>query len=90
MNDSWFGVDKLLHLTVCFLLAGVGTCALVAGGMRLLNACFLAFCMTVIVGALKEVLDAMGSGDTSLKDLVADAVGAALGTGLAAGILSGL
>jgi putative lipoprotein len=82
-DDPWFGQDKLWHFSLEVGISGAAYAlsvplvepawqrALIAGGMGL------------SVGIAKELYDATGMGDPSLRDLTWDVLGCAVGVGLA-------
>jgi uncharacterized protein YfiM (DUF2279 family) len=81
--DDWWGPDKALHLGVSAAIAGVGYGAaafLSEGHVDRTAAGLLA---GLGAGVLKEVLDALGTGTPSLRDLTWDLVGAVAGAALA-------
>jgi putative lipoprotein len=82
-RDPWFGRDKLLHFGVSAGLAGGSY----AGATLFLDARWqraaVAVSFTLSLGAAKEVWDALGHGDPSLRDFSWDVIGCAIGIGVA-------
>jgi len=80
--DPWFGTDKALHFGAGFGI-GVGGYALGAGVFdeRWAGLGF-GLGLTMLIGGLKEGIDATGVGDPSWKDFVWDVLGGALGVGV--------
>ncbi|MCC6667312.1 MAG: hypothetical protein IT375_26430 [Polyangiaceae bacterium] len=81
--DPWWGRDKALHFGVSAGLAAGGYAAssLVLEPRWQRAATGAGFALTL--GAGKELYDATGPGNASLKDFTWDVAGAALGTALA-------
>ena len=79
-RDPWWGRDKALHFSACFIFAADGYAGASVftkrEGARLAAGAGLA----VTAGAAKEVYDRYAGGDASLRDLTWDVVGAATGT----------
>jgi uncharacterized protein YfiM (DUF2279 family) len=78
-KDPWWGQDKALHLSTCFMVAGDGY-----AGTSLIThreSVRVAFGVGVAIaaGAAKEVYDKYSGGDASLRDLTWDVVGATTG-----------
>lgn len=81
--DDWWGPDKALHLGVSAAIAGAGygvASLLVDGRIDRSAAGLLA---GFGAGIVKELLDALGAGSPSLRDLTWDLVGTVAGTALA-------
>jgi putative lipoprotein len=80
--DPWWGQDKAVHFSACFMAAGDGyaTAAVLSkqGSHRLLAG----FGFAVAAGAGKELVDLTGGGDASLRDLTWDVVGGATGAAI--------
>jgi hypothetical protein len=70
-SDAWTGPDKRLHM-------GLGAVFGYAGTMQTRDP-LTGFYVGTAVGALKEVIDASGSGTCSLQDFAVTALGAAVG-----------
>jgi len=81
--DPWFGRDKLLHAGATFALSSGGYALGVATLDRRWAGLLMGGGISLVLGGLKEGLDAAGLGQASAKDLVWDVVGTALGLGVA-------
>jgi putative lipoprotein len=85
-EDAWVGRDKALHFGVSAAIAaagyGLSASWIDRPGYRLLAGSSLA----LAAGAGKEIWDAAGHGDPSLKDFTWDLVGTFTGAGFALGI----
>lgn len=81
-SDPWWGQDKALHFSACFMLAGDGyaTSAVLSknDGHRWLAG----FGLAMAAGAGKEAYDKAGGGDASVRDLAWDVVGGATGAAI--------
>jgi uncharacterized protein YfiM (DUF2279 family) len=81
-SDPW-GSDKALHFSMSAVLAGGSY----AGAALLLEYPWqrarVAVSLTLGLGAAKELYDAMGRGDPSLRDFTWDVLGCALGVAVA-------
>ena len=81
--DRWLAPDKALHFSVSAVL-GAGS---YAGATLVLEApwqrALLAGGITLSLGVGKELYDATGHGDPSLRDLAWDVIGCVVGVGLA-------
>lgn len=78
--DSWFGRDKVMHVSVSFALAGIGyadsTAFTKRTSIRMLSGASLA----LSAGIAKELADQYGGRGLSWRDLTWDAIGTATGT----------
>ena len=81
------GKDKLEHFGVCSIIAGCTTLMLVFFAMPLEYACLTGIGFALVAGIGKEFLDKMMGREFSVKDLLADGIGAVMGSGIASGIL---
>ena len=85
-EDAWVGRDKALHFGVSAAVAasgyGLSAIWIERPGYRLLAGSSLA----LAAGAGKEIWDAAGHGDPSLKDFTWDVVGTLTGAGFALGV----
>ncbi|MBL8917245.1 MAG: hypothetical protein JNJ54_00150 [Myxococcaceae bacterium] len=81
--DEWWGPDKALHLGVSAVIAGgsYGVASLLSGSQVERAAAGLVLGLSA--GIAKEVLDALGTGAPSLRDLTWDLVGSVAGAALA-------
>jgi putative lipoprotein len=81
-SDRWLGPDKALHFAFSAGLAGVGY----AGAALVFDAAWqrasIAAAFSLSLGAAKELYDATGHGDPSLRDFTWDVIGCAVGVGL--------
>ena len=84
--DPWFGPDKALHFTIAAGIAGVGYGLTTAFAEDRWKAFAVGGGAAIAAGALKEGLDATGSGDPSWKDFTWDVIGAAVGLAIAWGV----
>ena len=75
--DRWFAPDKVQHFFMSAFIQSVGYSAFRQAGMTHRSSLVGASAITFSVGAGKELWDATGRGDPSLKDLTADVAGAA-------------
>lgn len=75
--DSWTSGDKKLHFGLSIGISAVATG--LYGQMPIDNPAMAGFGTCAAVGAVKEAMDANGSGDPSWKDFGADIAGCALG-----------
>jgi uncharacterized protein YfiM (DUF2279 family) len=82
-QDSWLGADKGTHLaaSAAFATAGYSAAMLVAGEPWQRAALGGGFAFAL--GVAKEIYDATGHGDASLRDLTWDVIGCAFGVGVA-------
>lgn len=69
--DSWTGNDKKLHLGAGLVISGLVT-------MHTKDR-ETGFYAGVVAGAAKELIDATGAGEPSVKDFAVTALGAAIG-----------
>lgn len=85
-QDAWVGRDKALHFGVSAAIAasayGVSAIWIERPAFRFLTGSAVA----LAAGAGKEIWDATGHGDPSLKDFTWDVVGTLSGAGLALGV----
>ncbi len=85
-DDAWLGRDKALHFGVSAAVAasgyGLSAVWIDRPAYRLVAGSSLA----LAAGAGKEIWDAAGHGDPSLKDLTWDLLGTLTGAGFALGI----
>jgi putative lipoprotein len=84
--DPWLSRDKALHFGVSAGIGGgsYGLTALWTDDLRVRIA--LGACTGIVVGGLKEIADAAGTGDPSWKDFTWDVIGTAVGVGIALSI----
>lgn len=82
-SDPWFGPDKALHFGASSVLAGGGYAASTLWLELPWQRATLAAAFTLSVGAAKELYDATGRGDPSLRDFTWDILGCAVGVALA-------
>ncbi|MCL2824404.1 MAG: hypothetical protein FWD57_10455 [Polyangiaceae bacterium] len=82
-DDPWFGPDKGKHFGASAVIAagGYGIGSLVFEDR--VHSLFLGGGVALTAGVGKEVLDSMGYGQASARDLVWDVIGTAVGLGLA-------
>lgn len=82
-SDDWLGPDKALHFTASLTLAqaSYGASAFVFERPR--DRVFAAAGFTLSLGVGKELVDLVGHGDPSWKDLGWDLAGAAVGLAIA-------
>jgi uncharacterized protein YfiM (DUF2279 family) len=82
-REGWFGADKALHVSASALVAGggyaLGAWAFEARGPRVL----LGMGLGLAAGVGKEVVDLVGFGDPSWRDLVWDVFGVGVGIAVA-------
>ena len=81
--DPFWGPDKALHFVAGGALAGAGYAVTTSFTEDRWKAFAVGGAVALGAGALKEGLDALGSGDPSWKDFAWDAIGAAVGLGVA-------
>lgn len=81
-TDPWWGQDKALHFTTCFMFAGDGYATAAVLSERESHRLLTGFGLAVVAGAGKEVYDKAGGGDASLRDLTWDVVGGATGAAI--------
>ena len=79
-RDPWWGRDKALHFSACFMFAGDGYSGTSVFTKRESTRLGVGAGLAVAAGATKEVYDRVAGGDASLRDLTWDVVGAATGT----------
>jgi putative lipoprotein len=84
--DPWFGSDKALHFTISAGIAGAGYGLTTAFAEDRWKAWAVGGGAALAAGALKEGIDATGSGDPSWKDFTWDVIGAAVGLAVAWGV----
>jgi putative lipoprotein len=82
-RDPWFGTDKALHCGVSVGLAAGSYAALTLVIDPAWQRALLATGFTLGLGAAKELYDATGHGDPSLRDFTWDVIGCALGVAIA-------
>lgn len=82
-QDPWFGSDKALHFGISSVLAGGSYAASTLWLELPWQRATLAAAFTLSVGAAKELYDATGRGDPSLRDFTWDLLGCAVGVALA-------
>lgn len=75
--DRWFAPDKVEHFVMSAFIQSVAYSAFRQTGMQHRGSLVGASAVTLSVGAGKELWDATGRGDPSLKDLTADIAGGA-------------
>jgi len=81
-TDPWWGKDKALHFSVCFMLAGDGYATSAVLSPRESNRFLAGLGVALAAGAGKEVYDKATGGDASVRDLTWDAVGGATGAAI--------
>jgi hypothetical protein len=79
VGDSWFGVDKLLHLLVSFSLVVLLGMMLVAFHVTIGTIVIVVGSLVILIGIIKEIVDVKCGGKFSLRDVVADLVGVFIG-----------
>ena len=79
-RDPWWGQDKALHFSACFMLAGDGYAGASVFSKRESTRLTTGAGLALAAGTAKEVYDRYSGGDASLRDLTWDVVGAATGT----------
>jgi putative lipoprotein len=82
-RDPWFGSDKALHFGLSAGLAAGSYAALTLVMDAPWQRALLAAGFTMSLGAAKELYDATGHGDPSLRDFTWDVIGCALGLAIA-------
>lgn len=75
-RDPWFAPDKLKHFFMSAFVQSVAYSGLRLTRLDHQSSILGASAVTVAVGVGKEIVDARGRGDPSLKDLVWDGLGA--------------
>jgi putative lipoprotein len=80
--DPWWGQDKALHFSACFVLAGDGYATAAVLSPRESHRLLASFGVALAAGAAKEAYDRSSDGDASLRDLTWDVVGAATGAAI--------
>lgn len=88
-DDAWWGRDKALHASACFVLGAGGYAAARPLGRPWQRAA-VGLGIALGAGVAKELWDLGGHGTASGKDLAWDAIGAGVGVGLAWGIDRGV
>jgi len=81
--DPFWGPDKALHFAAGGALAAAGYAVTTSFTEDRWKAFAIGGGVALGAGAMKEGLDALGSGDPSWKDFAWDAIGAAVGLGIA-------
>jgi putative lipoprotein len=81
--DPFWGRDKALHFAVAGALAGAGYAVTTTATPDRWKAFAVGGGVALGAGALKEGIDAMGSGDPSWNDFAWDAIGVVVGLGVA-------
>jgi putative lipoprotein len=79
-RDPWWGQDKALHFSACFMVAGDGYAGTSLFSKRETTRLGTGAGLAIAAGAAKEVYDRYAGGDASVRDLTWDVVGAATGT----------
>jgi putative lipoprotein len=79
-RDPWWGQDKALHFSACFMFAGDGYAGASVFSKRETTRLGTGAGLAIAAGAAKEVYDKYSGGDASVRDLTWDVVGAATGT----------
>ncbi|MDX2011734.1 MAG: hypothetical protein SFW67_16170 [Myxococcaceae bacterium] len=77
--DDWLGPDKALHATVSAALSLGGQAAAISFLETAPERALFGFFTSLSLGVGKELVDGLGLGSASLKDLTWDFVGAAAG-----------
>jgi uncharacterized protein YfiM (DUF2279 family) len=80
--DPWWGQDKALHFSTCFMLAGDGYATTAVMSKRDDHRLLAGLGLAAAVGGGKEVYDKATGGDASLRDLTWDVVGGATGAAI--------
>jgi putative lipoprotein len=73
--DRWFGEDKLRHFFASFVATSLSASAARAAGLDVRTSAAVGAGFGAATGAWKEIRDARGAGDPSLRDAVWDAAG---------------
>lgn len=81
-QDDWLGRDKALHFGVSATLAGAGYATASLAMDEPWHRATAASAFTLSVGAAKELYDATGAGDPSLRDFTWNLIGCAVGIGV--------
>jgi putative lipoprotein len=79
-RDPWWGQDKALHFSSCFMFAGDGYAGASVISKRESARIGTGAALAIAAGVTKEVHDKYSGGDASMRDLTWDMVGAATGT----------
>ena len=82
-DDPWLGRDKLLHFSLELGITGAAYALSVPLVEPAWQRALLAAGVGLSVGVAKELYDATGHGDPSLRDLSWDVLGCAAGVGVA-------
>jgi putative lipoprotein len=82
-QDSWGGVDKAKHFGASAVLATGGYAAAMLVAPEPWQRAALGGGFALTLGVAKEIYDATGQGDPSLRDLSWDLVGCLFGAGVA-------
>jgi putative lipoprotein len=82
-QDSWLGLDKGKHFGASAVLATGGYAASMLVVPEPWQRAALGGGFALTLGIAKELYDATGQGDPSLRDLTWDVIGCALGAGVA-------
>ncbi len=79
-HDPWTGKDKAQHLALSFIVVSAGDLALAHQNWDLTRRRQISLGLSLSLGFAKEIYDAVRPGGSgfSVKDLVADLVGASL------------
>ncbi|WP_050434258.1 YfiM family protein [Chondromyces crocatus] len=85
-RDPWVGHDKALHFTASAAIAGGGYALGALGTRDVPGRLAVGAILALSAGATKEVLDAAGFGQPSLRDLAWDVVGTVFGLLFAASV----
>ena len=78
-RDPWWGQDKALHFSACFMFAGDGYAGTSVFTKRESARVGVGASLAIAAGAAKEVYDRYSGGDPSMRDLTWDVVGATTG-----------
>lgn len=81
-SDRWWGQDKALHFSTCFMFAGDAYATAAVLSQRESYRALAGFGFAMAAGAGKEVYDKAGGGDASMRDFAWDAVGGATGAAI--------
>lgn len=82
-QDSWLGVDKGKHFGASAVLATGGYAASMLVAPEPWQRAALGGGFALTLGIAKEIYDATGQGDPSLRDLTWDVIGCVFGAGVA-------
>lgn len=81
--DTWWGTDKALHLGVSVGLSAGATAVTAAWIEAPLQRAAVGVVSSFTLGVAKELLDGLGLGEASFRDLTWDLIGSVIGASLA-------